>query len=141
MNTENMTGLSGSTCEESRKHLLLVDDDPLYLKMVRGWLEGKYTITAVKSGAQALAYLKAHVADLILLDSEMPEMNGLEVFERLKDDPGLSAIPVMFLTGKSEAEAKAMYSLTKQPPEGILSKALERDGIEAAIDAYFASHM
>ena len=139
MSNENISGLLENAVADSKKHLLLVDDDPLYLKMLRGWLEAKYTITAVKSGTQALAYLKGHCPDLILLDCEMPDMNGVEVFERLKSDPGLSGIPVMFLTGKPAEDTKDIYCLTTQPPEGVLSKTLDRDGIEAAVEGYFAS--
>ena len=63
-----------------------------HLKMVRGWLAEKYLITAVKSGSQALAYLDGHTADLILLDFEMPEMSGSQVFEKIRQNPHTSGI-------------------------------------------------
>ena len=69
------------------RHILLVDDDLSYLKMVRGWLSEKYQITAAKSGNQALAYLEGHAVDLILLDFEMPEMNGPRCFCRSDKNP------------------------------------------------------
>ncbi len=86
-------------------HLLLVDDDPLYLKMVRGWLSEKYLITVVKSGVQALAYLEGHTADLILLDYDMPGKSGSQVFEQIRQNPATAGIPVIFLTGRSDRES------------------------------------
>lgn len=118
-------------------HLLLVDDDPLYLKMVRGWLSEKYMITAVKSGSQALSYLEGHTADLILLDYEMPGMSGAGVFEELKKDPQTADIPVIFLTGKSDSESVRL--VMGQSPEGYLLKTMNRESIVAAIDNYFSS--
>ncbi len=118
-------------------HLLLVDDDPLYLKMVRGWLSEKYMITAVKSGSQALSYLEGHTADLILLDYEMPGMTGARVFEELKKDPQTAGIPVIFLTGKSDSESVRL--VMGQSPEGYLLKTMNRESIVAAIDNYFSS--
>ncbi len=119
------------------RHLLLVDDDPLYLKMVRGWLADKYMITAVKAGSQALAYLEGHTADLILLDYEMKEMNGPEVFERIRKNPATAAIPVIFLTGRSDRES--IQRVMVQSPEGYLLKTMDRDSIVKAIDQFLSS--
>ena len=52
----------------SGKLILLVDDDTTFLKMLKGWLSGRYRITAVKSGIQAITYMANHRPDLILLD-------------------------------------------------------------------------
>ena len=119
------------------RHLLLVDDDPLYLKMVRGWLADKYLITAVKAGSQALAYLEGHTADLILLDYEMKEMNGPEVFERIRNNPATAGIPVIFLTGRSDKES--IQRVMGQSPEGYLLKTMDRDSIVKAIDNFLSS--
>ena len=118
--------------------LLLVDDDPLYQKMVRGWLSETYKVAAVKSGAQALKYLGSHTPDLILLDCEMPQMSGPEVFERLKADPSTADIPVFFLTGASERESiESIESTTGRSPEGYLLKTMDRDSILGEIKVFF----
>ena len=118
-------------------HLLLVDDDPLYLKMVRGWLSEKYMITAVKSGVQALAYLEGHTANLILLDFDMPGMSGSQVFERIRQNPATAGIPVIFLTGRSDRES--VDRVMGQSPEGYLLKTMNRDSIVNAIDSFLSS--
>ena len=125
--------------EESGQHsLLLVDDDPLYQKMVRGWLSETYKVAAVKSGAQAIKYLGSHTPDLILLDCEMPQMSGPEVFERLKADPSTADIPVFFLTGASERESiESIESTTGRSPEGYLLKTMDRDSILGEIKVFF----
>ncbi len=118
-------------------HLLLIDDDPLYLKMVRGWLSEKYLITVVKSGVQALAYLEGHTADLILLDYDMPGMSGSQVFEQIRQNPATAGIPVIFLTGRSDRES--VERVMGQSPEGYLLKTMNRDSIVNAIDSFLSS--
>lgn len=118
------------------KIILLVDDDPLYLKMVRSWLADKYEVRTVKSGNQALAYLEGHRADLILLDFEMKEMNGSQVLMHLKENPTTSEIPVIFLTGKSGQELTQEEQINGAV--GYLSKTMDRDSIEKALENYFS---
>ncbi|MCR5321820.1 MAG: response regulator [Lachnospiraceae bacterium] len=137
MQNETVEIKAGDTKPANSRHLLLVDDDPLYLKMVRGWLAEKYLITAVKSGSQALAYLDGHTADMILLDFEMPEMSGSQVFEKIRQNPHTSGIPVIFLTGRSDRES--IQHVMGQSPEGYLLKTMERDSIVKAIDTFLSS--
>ena len=120
----------------SDKQLLLVDDDPVYQKMVRGWLSDRYNVAAVKSGKQALAYLNGHTPDLVLLDFEMPEMNGPEVFESIRQNPATADIPIFFLTGSAKEER--IQEATSRQPEGYLLKTMNRGEIIKAIDDYFS---
>src|SRR6185503_15425004 len=88
-----------------RKTLLLVDDAPANIQIANAILKDDYRVRVATSGAKALELVKAKPApDLILLDVEMPEMDGYEVCRRLKTDPETREIPVIFLTGKTEAE-------------------------------------
>lgn len=119
------------------RHILLVDDDLSYLKMVRGWLSEKYQITAAKSGNQALAYLEGHAVDLILLDFEMPEMNGPQVLLQIRQKPQAAEIPVAFLTGSSDQDA--VQRDIGQSVSGYLLKTMDRDSIVKAIDNFFRS--
>ena len=107
--------------------ILLVDDDPIYLKMLRGWLSDKYQITAVKSGKQALLFLEKNKADLILLDYEMKDMNGSKVLEHLRENPATENIPVVFLTGADDEET--IHKLMKQKPRGYLLKSMDKETI------------
>ncbi|HEX9299937.1 MAG TPA: response regulator [Actinomycetota bacterium] len=81
--------------------VLLVDDDPVILRLleVNFRLEGFETMTASR-GPEAIA-LAARQPDAIVLDLMLPEMDGHEVFRRLREDPQLGAIPVVFLTARA----------------------------------------
>lgn len=126
--------------EESKmgKHILLVDDDPTFLKMIRGWLSDKYRITAVKSGMQAITYLANHSPDLILLDYDMPITPGPQVMEMIRSEYNAKEVPIIFLTGKSDR--KSIMSVMKLKPQGYLLKTMSRDDIVAAVDNYFQTH-
>ncbi|MDR1472889.1 MAG: response regulator [Synergistaceae bacterium] len=88
--------------------ILVVDDDATNLRMLQEILKPKYKVYAAPSGGRALAFLERNSPDLILLDVEMPEMNGYQMIKRLKDDPRFQSIPVIFLTaqeGRDKEEA------------------------------------
>ena len=90
---------------EERKTLLLVDDAPANIQVANAILKDDYRVRVATSGAKALELVKGKPSpDLILLDVEMPEMDGYEVCRRLKADPETRDIPVIFLTGKTETE-------------------------------------
>ena len=90
---------------EEKKLVLVVDDAPANLQVVRSILKDDFKIRVATSGAKALDLVKANPhPDLILLDVEMPEMDGYEVCGILKATPEARDIPVIFLTGKTEAD-------------------------------------
>src|SRR6202521_5004599 len=83
--------------------ILVVDDAPANLQVLAGMLKDRgYKARPVPSGKLALQAAKAHPPDLILLDINMPEMNGYEVCERLKADDQLKGIPVIFISALTE---------------------------------------
>lgn len=88
------------------KHILMVDDVATNLKCAVEVLKEQYEITTVRSGVKALEVLKNTVPDLILLDINMPQMSGFEVFEKIKEIPELSEIPVIFLTAETNKEVE-----------------------------------
>lgn len=81
--------------------VLLVDDDPVILRLLElnFRLEGFETMTASR-GPEAIA-LAARQPDAIVLDLMLPEMDGHEVYRKLRQDPALRAIPVTFLTARA----------------------------------------
>lgn len=92
----------------SKKSVLVVDDTPENIDVLRGILEAQYTVMAASGGRQALkAAFSPRPPDLILLDVLMPEMDGYEVCRQLKADERTQHIPVIFVTAKSEAEDEA----------------------------------
>ncbi len=89
------------------KHILIVDDNKTNLTSAKLVLNDIYKVTPVISGAQALKFLENNTADLILLDINMPEMDGFEVMEKIKANESWSAIPIIFLTADNDAETES----------------------------------
>lgn len=89
------------------KHILIVDDNKTNLTAAKLVLNDIYKVTPVISGAQALKFLENNTADLILLDINMPEMDGFEVMEKIKANESRSAIPIIFLTADDDAETES----------------------------------
>ncbi len=88
--------------------ILIVDDTPTNISVVSGILRPQYRTKVATSGERALALCAmAEKPDLVLLDVMMPEMDGYEVCRRLKADPATAAIPVIFLTAKTEPDDEA----------------------------------
>ncbi len=92
---------------KTRSEIMVVDDNPANLKLLEDMLQQKgYDVRSFPLGRLALAAAIKHPPDLILLDINMPEMNGYEVCERLKENPQLSAVPVIFLSALYETQHK-----------------------------------
>ena len=86
--------------------ILVVDDDKTNLTLAQKILLPFYRIAACNSGMAALKYLENNHPDLILLDINMPDMDGFEVMEQLKTMPETKEIPVIFLTADNLAETE-----------------------------------
>jgi putative two-component system response regulator len=88
--------------ENRRNRIILVDDNITTLTLGSFTLTAKYDIFTVPSGGKLFKLLEKVIPDLILLDIDMPEMDGYEVIKRLKASPHTADIPVIFLTGKND---------------------------------------
>lgn len=108
-----------------RKHILVVDDDALMLKMLRGHLREAYDVATAASGKIALSFLEKKKTDLILLDYAMPVEDGPAVLKKLHANDATKDIPVVFLTGITERD-KIQKALV-QKPQGYLLKPIDRD--------------
>lgn len=91
---------------ENKDNILIVDDDKMNLMLVKKILGIRYDVTCASSGIEAITYLQHNVPDMILLDLHMPEMNGLEVLEKVRSMDNLSDTPVIFLTADNERETE-----------------------------------
>ena len=91
--------------DEEQKVILIVDDTPINIQMVQAILKDCYRIRVATNGFKAIALASSEPApDLILLDVNMPDMDGFEVCSRLKSSAATREIPVIFLTGQTEIE-------------------------------------
>lgn len=126
------------TVNNRKRHsILLCDDDMMFLKMVQEWLKDAYNITIVKTGLMAVPFALNHQPDLILLDFEMPVMNGPKVLEALRGDKKTAQIPVVFLTGHSDRDS--VMEVMKLRPQGYLLKSTKKEDIIASVDNFFAT--
>ena len=123
---------------EFKKSILIVDDDPGYLTLVREWLKDTYKVAMVNSGLQALKWLGKNKADLILLDHEMPVTTGPQVLEMLRSDEDTKNIPVIFLTGKGDKES--VMAVVALRPEGYFLKTIEKDELLEKLREFFILH-
>jgi putative two-component system response regulator len=82
--------------------ILIVDDEPLNLKVLKQVLQDDYRLSFAKNGMDALELIKKEKPRLILLDVMMPGMTGFEVCRQLKSDPETHTIPVIFVTALSD---------------------------------------
>ncbi len=89
--------------DNKTKKLLLVDDDPNLILLVQDYLEFQgYEVTTADNGQDALEILQHQVPDLIICDIMMPEMDGYELVERVRQDSRISWVPVLFLSAKGQ---------------------------------------
>lgn len=130
--------LRKSSLGEFKKSILVVDDDPNYLGLVREWLKDSYKVFMANSGLQAIKWLGKNSVDLILLDHEMPVTSGPQVLEMLRSDEETKRIPVMFLTGKSDKES--VMAVVSLKPEGYFLKTIQKDELLEKLKEFFILH-
>lgn len=87
-----------------KKKIVAVDDSGIILKMLTKVLGDKYEVHAFSTGKRALQFLKEkdRTPDLIILDIDMPEINGYEMLRMIKEKDYLEEVPVIFLTSNSD---------------------------------------
>ncbi len=110
MNTaQRVAGSDDRTAEPGyvRACVLVVDDQPLNIALVKQFLSGRYEVQTALSGAAALELCRSQKPDLILLDVMMPEMSGYEVCNRLREDLATRHIPVIFITANFGPDEEA----------------------------------
>ena len=96
-----------SHMDDSRPTLLLVDDEPNNLQVLRHILQEHYRLLFARDGDKALQLARSEVVDLILLDVMMPGMTGLEACRQLKQDPATATVPVIFVTALNDSKDEA----------------------------------
>ncbi len=118
-----------------KKKILIVDDSGAMLRNAKGWLEHKYQVSLANSGAMAIKFLATNRPDLVLLDYEMPVLNGKQVLEMIRSESEFNKIPVMFLTSKNDKES--IQQVLSLKPEGYILKTTKPEQIVQMIDEFF----
>jgi len=92
--------------EDERSKIIMVDDNRASLDMGRNMLKSFYEVYPATSANKFFEILENVIPELILLDIEMPDMNGYEAIKKIKADPRFDDIPVIFLTAKSDESSE-----------------------------------
>ena len=121
--------------QQNKKMILIVDDDPTYLKLIKEWLKDDYRVSMANSGMQAITWLANNCADLVLLDYEMPTIKGSKGLEMLRSDAQIADTPVMFLTGKSDKQS--IIEVLALKPAGYLLKSIDRKTLLETLNKFF----
>ena len=118
--------------ENARKKIMMVDDDPLILKIGRHFLVESYEVYAMPSAEKLFDTLEKVTPDLILLDVVMPEIDGVETIKRLKADERYAEIPVIFVSSVGDdygtfepTKLGAYTNLTKPFSSAVLHECIE----------------
>ena len=117
------------------KSILIVDDDATALRSMKSLLSTRYKILVANSGMNAITILAKNKVDLILLDFEMPIVNGPKVLEMIRADSNTANIPVMFLTAKGDK--RSIMEVLRFKPEKYLLKTMLPKDILDSIDEFF----
>ncbi len=121
--------------KQNKKKILVVDDSGAMLRNVKGWLEDKYQVILANSGAMAIKYLSTNRPDLVLLDYEMPIVDGKQVLGMIRRESEFSDIPVIFLTSKGDKES--VMQVMELKPDGYLLKTMPPEQIKQSVDTFF----
>ncbi|MBR1854571.1 MAG: response regulator [Lachnospiraceae bacterium] len=118
----------------ARKHVLVIDDDPMMLKIVKDHLHDKYDVATAVSGKVAYKFLEKKTTDIILLDYEMPGENGPAVLQNLRENPEVASIPVIFLTGVADRDK--IREVLSLKPQGYLLKPIDKEKLLGTLDKF-----
>ena len=93
----------------NQKRIVCIEDEPDMIELLRTILETKgFQVIGADGGVVGLETVRREKPDLILLDLMMPDMDGWEVFQHVKDDPELQKIPVVVITAKAQSIDKVL---------------------------------
>ena len=126
---------AAAEAESNKRHILIIDDDPLMLKIIKDYLHDDYEIATAKGGKLAYKFLEKKRTDLILLDYEMPEEKGPEVFVNIRKMPGMQSVPIVFMTGVKDKER--VMEVVKLKPQGYIPKPVGYESLMAMVNKVF----
>lgn len=123
------------TPEVYKKHILVVDDNAVLLRNMRNMLQDKYRVSVATSAAQCMKIIGQDRTDLIILDYEMPVVDGRQTLEMIRAEEDYADIPVIFLTGI--ADKSHVDAVLDLKPAGYFVKPPMQTKIVNAIEAIF----
>ncbi len=139
INAENAMGqikkyLNG---ENRKKQILIVDDSDFMRENIIRLLGNDYDMLESNSSIAAMKSITVNRPDLIILDYEIPVCSGRQTCSMIRSDEEIADIPVVFLTGRGDAESVKKVMALK--PRGYLLKSMPEEDIKKFIDGFFAN--
>ena len=123
---------------ESKKIILAIDDNVVDLRLYNEMLSSKYDLRVVKSASDAINFMNANSVDLILLDIEMPNINGFEFLSDIRKIPSYIVKPIIIVSAntgdkffRQARNSSAADVLTKPVSAEVLVKTIEKTLAEA----------
>ena len=123
----------------SKPHIVIVDDSPVNIQILMQALSADYRLTPFSSSLEALGFLsKLPSCELVLLDIDMPDANGYEMFQRIRRIPQMKAVPIIFVTARSDVESEisafnlGIVDYIKKP----IVSALAKKRIDFSVESY-----
>ena len=105
-----MSGMPDLYAGDRKRQVLIVEDEFVNRELLNAYLENDYELLFAETGAEALETIRAHseTLSLVLLDLILPDINGLDILRRIKQDADLTRIPIIVLTSDTESEVESL---------------------------------
>ena len=117
------------------KKIMIVDDEPDTITFLGTWLADRgYRTCSAADGEEGLRVLVAERPDLVLLDLNMPNQTGMQLYRKLRADAALAATPVIFITGMTEIEIFGNGCTPMPQPAARIEKPVDLVALAAAIE-------
>jgi CheY-like chemotaxis protein len=120
----------------NKKKIFTIDDDQEIQNLLKVYLKKSYDLEQATNGAEAFDMLEkmTDLPDLILLDVEMPKMDGPTFRQKIKEHPLLNMIPILYLTSNTQFRDKLDHDFDFD----FLNKPIEKEDLLSILDSFFA---
>jgi signal transduction histidine kinase/ligand-binding sensor domain-containing protein/DNA-binding response OmpR family regulator len=135
IDAEAIIAMDAKDVKESAKTILIVEDNIDMRSFIKGELKKEYNIIEAGDGLEGLKMVNREMPDMIICDVMMPNMDGLEMCEKIKSDMETSHIPIILLTAKVDFETK--YSGIKTGADDYIPKPFEMEYLRIRIKNLF----
>jgi DNA-binding response OmpR family regulator len=124
----------------SNAKILCIEDEPQMIDLIRLILETRgYQVMGAQGGEEGLEMMRTEQPDLVLLDIMMPEMDGGDVYHRMRQEPALLQIPVIVVTAKAAPIDKVLWMNVAQVDDYV-TKPFGPEDLLASVERVLARH-
>ena len=117
-----------------KKRILAIDDSVAQLTIYQGILASRYVFRAAKSASEAFSFLNTNLADIVLLDIEMPTVSGFEFLKDIRKIPSCFDVPIIIISSKSGEDFD--MQVKNSSATGVLAKPVQPEALIATIEKH-----